>query len=72
MPFSLIFLAMHRIVRVAAGAAPPVQPKMSGQKLLCSTCTTLCWYFEFFLVIRDTYGRLSLVFVNLSRAGSRL
>ena len=48
MPFSLNFSAMRCIVRAAACAARPVQPKKSGQKLLCSTCRILCWYFEFF------------------------
>ena len=38
---------MRCLVRVAAGAAPPVQPKMSKQKLRCSTCRTLCWNIEF-------------------------
>ena len=68
MTFLLVFSATRCIVRVAAGATPPVQPKMSGQELLSSICRTLCWYFEF-LVIRGTYRRLSGVFVKFLRAG---
>ena len=42
---------MSCIVRVSAGAAPEVQPKMCGQKLLFSTYETLCWYYEYFGVV---------------------
>ena len=56
---------MRCIVRVAAGAAPPVQPKMSGHKLLVELSVGILS----FLVIRGTYRRLSVVFVKFSRAG---
>ena len=45
-----------------------LQPKTSGQKLLCSIWRTLCRYFEFFLIIRGTNRRLSITFVKFLRA----
>ena len=41
-----------------------LQPKTSGQKLLCSIWRTLCRYFDFFLIIRGTNRRLSITFVK--------
>ena len=44
--FSLSVSASFWTVFVEPGAAPPVHAKNSGTKLLCSTSTILCWYFN--------------------------